>query len=45
MEFSEYKCPVCNETFKSGDDVVVCPECGAPVVRPHTADECRGGLQ
>ena len=30
MEFSDYKCPVCNETFKSGDDVVVCPECGAP---------------
>lgn len=30
MEFSEYKCPVCNEAFKSSDDVVVCPECGAP---------------
>ena len=30
MEFSKYKCPVCGETFKPGDDVVVCPECGAP---------------
>ena len=30
MEFNEYKCPVCNENFKNGDDVVVCPECGAP---------------
>ncbi len=30
MEFTKYKCPVCNEQFKSGDDVVVCPECGAP---------------
>lgn len=30
MEFTKYKCPVCDEFFKSGDDVVVCPECGAP---------------
>ena len=30
MEFSNYKCPVCDEQFKKGDDVVVCPECGAP---------------
>ena len=30
MEFTQYKCPVCNEQFKSGDDIVVCPECGAP---------------
>lgn len=30
MEFTEYKCPVCGEQFKKGDDVVVCPECGAP---------------
>lgn len=30
MEFNKYKCPVCNEQFKPGDDVVVCPECGAP---------------
>ncbi len=30
MEFTEYKCPVCDEFFKSGDDIVVCPECGTP---------------
>lgn len=30
MEFTKYTCPVCNEQFKSGDDIVVCPECGAP---------------
>lgn len=30
MEFKNFKCPVCNKQFKSGDDVVVCPECGAP---------------
>ncbi len=30
MEFSEYKCPVCSKHFAEGDDVVVCPECGAP---------------
>lgn len=27
------KCLVCQETFKSGDDVVVCPECGTPYHR------------
>lgn len=30
MEFTDYKCPVCEKQFKSGDDVVVCPECGTP---------------
>lgn len=30
MEFQKYQCPVCHEQFKDGDDVVVCPECGAP---------------
>ncbi len=30
MEFTDYSCPVCGERFKNGDDVVVCPECGAP---------------
>lgn len=30
MEFTQYKCPVCNKQFESGDDIVVCPECGAP---------------
>ena len=30
MEFNQYKCPVCDQSFKSDDDVVVCPECGTP---------------
>ena len=30
MDFNQYKCPVCNKQFESGDDIVVCPECGAP---------------
>ena len=30
MEFNGIKCPVCQEEFKDGDDIVVCPECGAP---------------
>ena len=30
MEFTEYTCPVCNKRFVNGDDVVVCPDCGAP---------------
>ena len=30
MEFTEYKCPVCDKQFKKGDDIVVCRECGAP---------------
>ncbi|MBR1483452.1 MAG: DUF2628 domain-containing protein [Ruminococcus sp.] len=30
MEFTQYNCPVCNQQFESGEDIVVCPECGAP---------------
>lgn len=30
MEFTQYTCPVCGEQFQNGEDVVVCPECGAP---------------
>ena len=30
MEFTDYFCPVCEKRFINGDDVVVCPECGAP---------------
>lgn len=26
-------CPVCNEKFKQGDDIVVCPDCGTPYHR------------
>lgn len=30
MDFDGIKCPVCDIEFKDGDDIVVCPECGAP---------------
>ena len=30
MEFTEYTCPICQKRFVKDDDVVVCPECGAP---------------
>ena len=30
MEFTQCTCPVCQKRFVLGDDVVVCPECGAP---------------
>ena len=30
MEFTQYNCPVCKKQFEKGDDIVVCPECGAP---------------
>lgn len=30
MDFKDIKCPVCDTTFKDGDDIVVCPECGTP---------------
>ena len=39
MEFTKYTCPVCDKRFESSDDIVVCPECGAP----HHRD-CYDGL-
>lgn len=30
MKFTNYKCPVCENTFTEEDDVVVCPDCGTP---------------
>lgn len=33
MSHPQGKCPVCNEAFKDGDDVVICPDCGAPYHR------------
>ncbi len=30
MNFSNYKCPVCENVFTEEDDVVVCPDCGTP---------------
>lgn len=33
MKYTGLKCPVCGERFKEEDDIVVCPECGAPYHR------------
>lgn len=30
MRYDNEKCPVCLDIFQSGDDIVVCPECGTP---------------
>lgn len=30
MDYIGEKCPVCNKEFTGDDDIVVCPECGAP---------------
>ena len=32
-DYTGCKCPVCQQPFDAGDDVVVCPECGAPYHR------------
>ena len=33
MDFFFFLCPVCSQNFHEGDDVVVCPKCGAPYHR------------
>ena len=30
MNYKGVSCPVCGQPFQEGDDIVVCPECGAP---------------
>ena len=30
MDYSNHSCPVCKKVFEKGDDIVVCPLCGAP---------------
>lgn len=33
LNYKGLPCPVCNVRFNDGDDIVVCPECGAPYHR------------
>lgn len=33
FDYTGCKCPVCQQRFVGGDDVVVCPDCGAPYHR------------
>lgn len=41
MNYTGLKCPVCGRTFAAGDDIVVCPQCGAPYHRECYAKEGR----
>lgn len=33
IDFTGIKCPVCDKPFAADDDIVVCPQCGAPYHR------------
>lgn len=33
MDYKGLKCPICGKPFSEGDDIVVCPQCGAPYHR------------
>ena len=33
MDYKGIKCPVCEKPMLEDDDIVVCPECGAPYHR------------
>lgn len=33
MKYHNQKCPVCEQPLKEGEDIVVCPDCGAPYHR------------
>ena len=33
MDYKGLKCPVCGKAFTADDDIVVCPQCGAPYHR------------
>ena len=30
MDYKGCKCASCHKVLKEGDDIVICPECGAP---------------
>ena len=33
IDYTGLECPICGEKFTAQDDIVVCPECGAPYHR------------
>ena len=43
MRFLNQNCPVCNEKFNEGDEIVVCPDCGTPHHRNcyNSLGECK----
>lgn len=42
LDYTGIKCPVCEVPFRKEDDIVVCPECGAPYHREcyHKEGQC-----
>ena len=42
-DFTGQECPICKKTFTAADDIVVCPDCGAPYHRDcwAIAQHCR----
>lgn len=44
-DFTQYACPVCGQKFHASDDVVVCPQCGAPHHRTCWKEEGRCHFQ
>lgn len=44
ISYKGYACPVCGKAFEENDDIVVCPECGAPHHRRCWEKEGRCGL-
>ncbi len=41
MDYKGCKCASCHKVLKEGDDIVICPECGAPYHRECYAAEGR----
>lgn len=41
INYTGSTCLICNEKFKNGDDIVVCPDCGTPYHRSCWAKENR----
>ena len=39
MDYKGCKCASCHKVLKEGDDIVICPECGARMEEPMTEDE------
>ena len=44
-DYTQYACPVCGQKFHASDDVVVCPQCGAPHHRTCWKEEGRCHFQ
>ncbi len=42
VDYTKIPCPVCKKPFRESDDIVVCPECGAPYHREcyEKAEKC-----